>query len=43
MDAKSDELVNIFSKGTANEKKQAVEILSDVQPTQSDKYEKILN
>ncbi len=43
MDAKSDELINILSKATEKEKKEAVEILSDVSPNQSDKYEKILN
>jgi hypothetical protein len=42
LDAKSDELINIFSKGTVQEKKDAVEILSDVYPTQSGRYEKIL-
>ncbi|MGB4415986.1 MAG: DUF4835 family protein, partial [Paludibacter sp.] len=34
IDAKSDELINIFSKATEKEKKDAVEILSDVNPTQ---------
>ncbi len=43
MDAKSDELINIFSKATDKEKKDAIEILSDVNPTQIDRYEKILN
>ncbi len=43
IDAKSDELINIFSKATEKEKKDAVEILSDVNPTQIDRYEKILN
>ena len=42
MDAKSDELVNIFSKGNQKEKTDAVEILSDVNPTQTARYEKIL-
>ncbi len=42
LDAKTDELVNIFSKGTTQEKKLAYEILTDVNPTQTDKYEKIL-
>jgi hypothetical protein len=42
MDAKSDELVNIFSKGNQKEKTDAVEILSDVNPTQTSRYEKIL-
>jgi hypothetical protein len=42
MDVKSDELVNIFSKGNQKEKTDAVEILSDVNPTQTARYEKIL-
>lgn len=42
MESKSDELVNIFSKGTDQEKKEAVEILSDVSPTQTEKFEKII-
>ncbi len=42
LDAKTDELVNVFSKGTTQEKKIAYEILTDVNPTQTDKYEKIL-
>ena len=42
LDAKNEELINIFSKATDKEKKEAVEILSDVNPTQTDRYEKIL-
>lgn len=42
MDAKNDELVNIFSKATTKEKENAVQILSDVNPTQSNKYEQIM-
>ncbi len=42
MDAKSDELVNIFSKGNQKEKTDAVEILSDINPTQTARYEKIM-
>jgi len=42
LDAKNDELINIFSKGTTQEKTDAVQILSDVNPTQSTRYEKIL-
>lgn len=42
LDAKSDELINIFSKATDKEKKEAVEVLIDVNPTQSERYEKIL-
>ena len=43
MDAKKDELISIFSKATENEKKEAVQILSDINPTAIDRYEKILN
>ncbi|HOL30074.1 MAG TPA: DUF4835 family protein, partial [Paludibacteraceae bacterium] len=43
LDAKTDELINIFSKGTDKEKALVVEILSDVNPTQTQKYEQILN
>jgi hypothetical protein len=41
LDAKNDELINIFSKGTSKEKEQVVQILSDVNPTYSSKYEQI--
>lgn len=43
LDAKTDELINIFSKASEKEKKEAVEILSDVNPTQIDRYEKIIS
>lgn len=42
LDAKNDELINIFSKGTTQEKTDAVQVLSDVNPTKSALYEKIL-
>lgn len=42
LDSKSDELINIFSKASTQEKKSAYEILCDVNPIQTDKYEKIL-
>ena len=42
LDAKNDELINIFSKATLPEKTDAVQVLSDVNPTQSSRYEKIL-
>jgi len=42
LDAKNDELINILSKGTNQEKTDAIQILSDVNPTQSSKYEKML-
>ena len=42
LDAKNDELINIFSKATTKEKTEAVQILSDVNPTYSSRYEQIL-
>jgi len=42
LDAKNDELINIFSKATTQEKTDAVQILNDVNPTQSVRYEKIM-
>ena len=42
LDAKNDELVNVFSKGSTQEKNDAVEILSDVNPAQTAKYSQIL-
>ena len=39
MDTKTDELINIFSKATDEEKTSMVEILSDVNPTQTARYE----
>jgi hypothetical protein len=42
LDAKNDELINIFSKATPKEKTDALEILSDINPTQTSRYEKIL-
>jgi len=42
LDAKTDELVSIFSQATTKEKTEAVEILSDVNPTQTARYEQIL-
>ena len=40
--AKVDEMVNVFSKGTPDEKSKAVETLTTVNPTNSTKYNKIL-
>lgn len=40
-DAKSDEIVNIFSKGTPEEKSKLIEILTTVDPANSNKYFKI--
>lgn len=41
LDAKSDELVNIFKNGTADEKKMVYELLMDIDPTRQDTYENI--
>lgn len=41
LDAKSDELVNIFKSGTAEEKNRVYEILMDIDPTRQDTYENI--
>lgn len=42
LDAKADELTNIFQKGTDKEKKDAYEILMDIDPTRSNLYDKIV-
>ncbi len=42
LDAKNDELINIFSKGTTKEKEEAVQILCDVNPSMTSRYEEIL-
>ena len=42
LDAKTDEMINIFKGATEQEKKTAIEILSDVNPTQSQRYETIM-
>ena len=41
LDAKADELVDIFSRGTDKEKKQVYEVLNDIDPTRQSTYEKI--
>lgn len=41
LDAKNDELVNIFSKADTQEKEDAYEILTDLNPAKTDFYEKI--
>lgn len=41
LDAKADELTEIFSKGTENEKKSVYEVLMDIDPTRGNTYEKI--
>lgn len=41
LDAKADELTEIFSKGTDTEKKSVYEVLMDIDPTRGNTYEKI--
>lgn len=41
LDAKADELVDMFSKGTDKEKKAVYEILMDIDPTRQNTYDKI--
>lgn len=43
LDAKNDELINVFSKAGEKEKSEAVQVLSDVNPTGADRYERIMN
>lgn len=42
MEAKTDEIINIFKRATDTEKRNAVEILTDLNPTLTEKYETIL-
>ena len=42
LQAKGDELVNIYSKGTPQEKSQAVQILSMLDASNSAKYQQIM-
>ncbi|MCQ2342164.1 MAG: DUF4835 family protein [Paludibacteraceae bacterium] len=41
MDAKNDELVNLFQQGTADEKKKVYDVCMAVDPTRQDQYDKI--
>lgn len=41
-DAKSDEIVNIFSRGSTDEKSRVMTILTECDPSNSGKYEKIM-
>ena len=41
LDAKSDELVNIFKKGTSEEKKMVYDLLMDIDPTRQGTYDDI--
>ena len=42
MDAKNDELINIFTKSTTKEKEEVVKVLCDIDPTKTARYEAIL-
>jgi hypothetical protein len=42
LDAKTDEIINIFKGATEQEKKGVIEVLTDVNPTQSERYETIM-
>ena len=41
LDAKADELVNIFKKGTSEEKKMVYDLLMDIDPTRQSTYDEI--
>jgi len=41
-DAKSDEIVNVFSKGSTDEKSRVMTILTECDPSNSGKYQKIM-
>jgi hypothetical protein len=41
LDAKNDELVNVFKEGTSEEKKAVYEVLMSVDPTRQSTYEGI--
>ena len=41
LDAKADELVNIFKKGTSEEKKMVYDLLMDIDPTRQNTYDEI--
>lgn len=43
LDAKADELADIFSKGTDNEKKTVYDLLMDIDPTRQNTYDRINN
>lgn len=43
LDAKRDEIINVYSQGSASEKNQAVEIMKEVDPSHTTDYQKILN
>ena len=41
LDAKNEELVNIFEQGTSDEKKKVYELLTDIDPTRQTSYDRI--
>lgn len=41
--SKSEELINIFSGGTSDEKSKIILVLNDIDPTNSNKYQRILS
>ena len=43
IDAKADEIVNIFSQGFPEEKNRAVQVLTEIDPANETKYQKILS
>ncbi|MCK4569755.1 MAG: DUF4835 family protein [Bacteroidales bacterium] len=43
MDAKRDEFINVFSEGSATEKAKAMNILKKLDPSNSSRYEEIMN
>ena len=43
LDAKADEIVNIFSQGFPEEKNRVVQILNEIDPANENKYQKILS
>jgi hypothetical protein len=43
LEAKSDELVNIYSSAFPEEKSRVVQILNEIDPANKSKYEKILS
>jgi hypothetical protein len=43
MDAKNDELVNIFTESFPEEKSRVVQILTEIDPSNKTKYEKIVS
>jgi len=42
LDAKRDELINVFSESFTEEKNRAIRILQEVDPANKTKYEKIM-